>query len=221
MKLLANLPLGGRAMIKLWKSLFFFGSITISPSAFGTVDSILPYSIAAKAIQTEGYCLETRTMLAEIGIPAAAQLAGTFHKAPTVRYSIGKPLEYTNVNVLAPEGDIAFTFLPEQFASTSVTYSIVLDFKNAAAHFGTTLAGRQQTIDLAKLSVIAINRNLQLVKGDLAYKLNLQLKNLPSQANLKGSQVFEKTQYPYTEGSPVLAQYLKELVNVDGECRQK
>lgn len=189
--------------------------------ADATVEALLDYTIVYAQPQTGDLCLRTMPMRAEIGIPPASLMRGVF--APVQIFNEnGRPTPYVNINVVAQDAGLVPTYEADAFESDgTLVYRMTLDVSELSARNGTTVAGRQKTIERAKLGLIAMAKSLEGIAEDGRYKLYLTFRGLPSQARLAGTPLYATTMYPYTSGSPLLAQYQAELIDVQGTCRQR
>lgn len=184
-------------------------------SVKATVDALIHYQFPYAAIQTEGYCLLKTVMWAELGIPSASAMEAIFSDVLIYRQSSSRPGRQVNINALT---DIKAKFVRDEYHDEYRYAMFELDFQVVAGKNGNSIEGRQKTVNLAKLSTLAL-ADTTAEQGSNAYKIDIVLKNLPSQAGLKGEKVHATTQFPYSEGSPLLSTYRKELVNLQGECR--
>ncbi len=190
-----------------------------STNSFATVDALIDYTIIHRQLQTDDYCYKALPMWAEIGIPAASQMAGTM--APTRIFkqnSLGN--SYVNINEISRVSGLKAEYINDTYdEQTGVyTYSMSLDVSDHPAIGDNSPKARQGIVDQAKFALLAMNRNLaQYYPGK--YKLWFTVDGLPSQAGLSGTPLPAKTQYPYTMQSPLRIAFEKELINLTGSCR--
>jgi hypothetical protein len=186
--------------------------------ASATVDVMLPYTIAYEELQSGDLCLVSMVSWAEIGIPEASAAQASFAPSLILRTNIGRPSEQININVLANQNIVA-QYADESYPGNGViNLKFSLDMGAFSAANGLSTEGRQKTIDYAKLSILALTRNAELLNRSGKYQVDVEVQNLPSQQGLRGSTVHAKTRFPYTSSSPVLATYRKELLNLTGNC---
>lgn len=204
------------------KKAFGLLALACATQALATVDAVIPYTIVSKEIQTDDVCLTKMPMIAELGIPAASMAQATFAPALVTVQSSGRGIEHDNVNLLATTPAIGVNYLDGAWdeSNQTITEKFELDFTALARANGTSRDGRAETIRLAKLAILALSRNMEETLGGMftKYKLEVNIKGLPSQEGLEGAPVHASTRYPYTAGSPVLKSYEKELINLEGNC---
>jgi hypothetical protein len=197
--------------------------------AEATVDALLETNIVYRHPQVEKYCYLQVPVSAELGIPAVALIQGSLAPSFAPRFASPRPpewelpnivtvggQEYESINALAHGAALAFTYAQDSFANSgTLELRGELDVSAVAAENGTSVAGRQATIDKAKLALLVIAKDLKDSNAYAGgkYRLYLSFKGLPSQEGLQGSRVYEKTSAPYSGGSPVLLGYEKELID--------
>lgn len=202
---------------------FAVALITSAPIALATVDAVIPYTIAYEQVQTGDICLGRMPMQAVLGIPVASAAKATFSPAYMFVESMGEPTSSSeNINLLGTNPGIAATFLNDEWdeAKKTIYAKIEIDV-GGISKADRSVAGRQKTINTAKLAILALanNMKLSLFKPDYVYyKLDVVVKNLPSQDGLSGTKVYETTKYPYTESSSLLRQYRKDVLNRENGC---
>jgi len=186
---------------------------TVSPVA-ATVDTYLDYHIAYRHPQTDDICIGEHRMYASLGIPAASMMEASL--APALVYNQGGG--HIDINELTAGAPMVGAYVSDYVTSGGIwEYSMTLDVSARAAQNGTTVAGRQATIDTVKMFLVAMGENLDnYVPG--AWRLSVQVIGLPSQTGLSGTSVYATTLWPYTASSTLLAAYRADVINVDGTC---
>jgi hypothetical protein len=190
-----------------------------APPAGATVDAILDYTIVYEHPQSGDLCYRSLPMQAELGIPPASVMQAVF--APTrVFNQNGLPAPYVDINVVtkAGAGPIA-TYVSDAIDSAGVvSYEMRVDVTPVAQRNGTTPVGRARTIANAKVALLSMARSLHELSNG-RYKLRVTFAGLPSQQGLAGTPLNATTAFPYGAGSPLLAKYEAELIDVGGSCR--
>ena len=84
---------------------------------------------------------------------------------------------------------------------------------------GASSAGRQKTIDIAKLAVIATVKTAELTHKKNKFRVWIKFENLPSTLGLSGAAVYSGGSdwpvWPYTSSSSVYLGYLAEMIAED------
>jgi len=191
-------------------------------SALATVSEYTPYYIPYERYQSGFTCMNQQMMLAEFGIPLASLISGIVAPTHTLVQTNNQGADYQNINLLAPEKvRIAWSLNFDRYHSdTGVTdYSFSLDLAAIAALYGDTLAGRQQTRDLAKLMLIALVKSAEVLHGEGQFRIWVQWQNLPAQSDLDGLTVNEGGAdwpvWPWTSSSPAYEAYQAEMLHAD------
>lgn len=206
------------------------GAALIAPQTAGaTVDALLETTIVVAHSEVETFCYFRVPVSAELGIPAMALVDGSL--APSYALRSASPLppewlppeiiaiggrQYENINVLAHGAALAFRYEQDVFsASGTLELRGVLDVSALAAEQGDSVAGRQATVDRAKLALLAIAKDLKESNAFNGgkYRLYLSFEGLPSQDGLRGGRLYAQTSVPYSGGSPLLAAYEQELID--------
>ena len=189
-------------------------SFLTSYSAKATVSALSDVVIPYKTIQSDEICLMKQKMIAEFGIPLGSLMEGILEENQVRQQILGGGSFFTNINLLAEGTKISSTYISDNYTADEIwEYEFALDFAAVAALNGPSVAGRQKTIDRAKLAVISILNTAELTFGARKFRITLNLNNLPSQAGLTGNTVFPTTSFHYTSSSPVLAGYEAELLS--------
>src|SRR5687768_14310889 len=129
--------------------------------AQSTVDAYLPYVAPYHHLHTDAVCLSTRTMWAEIGVPPASQMEALL--APVYVYRQGG--EHVDINALPTNGKMVATYVSDSYDGDVMTYAMKLDVTALAAQHGGTVAGRQRTIDAAKLYLVSMAASLEEISA--------------------------------------------------------
>ena len=188
-------------------SVFIYMVLFTSTQLWATVDTYMNYMYPYNEIQSDEICLDTAKMHAVIGIPAISVLKGVFN--PVLVYH--QELEdYENINILGKM--ISIKSINEEILTNKVIYTIELDFAELSNHNGLTIDGRRETINTAKLAVIAVVENLSQMTYWLPHQAFVKMYNLPSQTGLKGKTVYSTTMYPYSQYSLLYLNYKSELI---------
>lgn len=196
--------------------------LVMTSPAMATIDAILQTNIVTAFPQDDGvYCYTKVPLSTELGIPAAVMAEGSLSPAYARRLSTAsndpeaitiEGLMYKNINVLARGAPITHTYLKDSFTeSGTMEYRAELDISALAAQNGDSAEGRQRTIDVAKLALLALAKNLKDAHG--MYRMWITFNGLPSQEGLFGARVYQTSNYPYSGGSPLLNSYEQELIN--------
>ena len=198
-----------------------FALVLISQSANATVSAHLSYSVPFAALQTDDRCLGKFMMIAELGIPPASTMEATFAPTSVYRQILGFPTSYADTNVLTSGIPAASRLKPQYISDTivgsTVEYSMNVNVTPLSSFHGLSPAGRQKTIKLAKLSLLAMSKNLEYLSGG-NYRLRMSFTGLPSQAGLSGTPLNASTVSPYSSSSTLLTAYRTELINNEGSC---
>lgn len=200
-------------------SAILFGSI----SANATVSEFSNYYVPYKPIQSDKICLSKQIMAADFGIPLVSLLQGTFSETRTLHQRLTPPHTYRNINLLAaPGGLIIPKYNFDRAASNGVTdYSFTFDMAALSALNGSSTQGRQKTVDIAKLAVIATVKTAELAHGKYRFRVWMKFENLPSLAGLTGHTIniggIDQPAYPYVSNSPLYKRYLVEMIGAN--CR--
>jgi hypothetical protein len=191
--------------------------LSVAAPAGATVDALLDYQVPYQHLQTDDVCFLHQTMWAEIGIPPASLMRAVL--APNQIFNeTGLPTPYVNINLAATQPAMAAAYVSDSFAGNILTYEMSLDVTKLAAANGSTVAGRSATVKSAKLALLALSRSLAGLAGAAGWRLRVTFVGLPSQTGVSGTKLYATTQYAYGPGSPLLAAYEQELVNVGGSC---
>lgn len=196
----------------------FVALVTLAAAApaRATVDALLDYQVPYAHLQTDDVCFLHQTMWADIGIPAASLMRAVF--APNQIFNeSGLPTKYVSINLAATNPAMTATYVSDDFAGGIVTYEMKVDVTKLAAANGSTAGGRAATVKAAKLALLAMSRSMAPL-GSSGWRLRVTFVGLPSQTDLAGTKLYATTQYAYGAGSPLLAAYEKELINVGGTC---
>ena len=191
-----------------------------SSPARATSSAFAEYYVPFERIQSQRICLSKQMMEAEFGIPLASILQGVFSETRTLRQAISFPNRYENINLLANASapitpELAF----DRYHDNGVyDYSFTLDMAAISALNGSSTAGRQKTIDIAKLAVIATVKTAELTHKKNKFRVWIKFENLPSTAGLTGAAVYSGGSgdwpvWPYTSGSSVYEGYLGEMIH--------
>lgn len=200
------------------RALFVALALSSFSQAFATVDVFMKYSTIRESFHTSSKCFFDTHMWAEIGIPTDTVASALLDPTYVLRKPIGFAPRAMNINVLSTSSAKANYLFDNYNEETQVTHAgFELDLRQLATENGNSRAGRQKTIDFAKLYLLAFNRSLSLLMPD-KYKLSVSIIGLPSQVGLNGTTVYPTTHQPYTQGSPLLKAYEKEVINTDGGC---
>lgn len=170
--------------------------------------------------QQSGYtCLHRQIMQATFGIPLGSMMTGVFADSKTLHQHGGGPNTYANINLLyQATAPISWVLNFDNYHPNGVTdYSFTLDFAALSAANGTTTAGRQKTVNTAKLAIISIIKTASLLHGAGQFRVWLRLDNLPSSAGLTGTAVSAGSVnwpgWPFTASSPLYQTYLSEMIH--------
>jgi hypothetical protein len=195
------------------------GIVLLFSSAWAqaTISAYAEYYVPYAQIQDEKVCLSKQIMEAEFGIPLASVLRGVF--APTntlISSSAGS--SYDNINLLVSGNTrIAHTYNFDRYHNNGVyDYSFTLDLAAFNALHSHSVAGRQKTIDIAKLAIIAIVKTAELTHRPGKFRVWLKFQNVPDQNGLSGLPVFvggtDWPSWPFTSGSLLYRTYLNEMI---------
>ena len=189
--------------------------------ARATVSEYAEFYVPYARIQSEYICLSQQIMEAEFGIPLASILTGVFSETQTLRQSIGGSNSYHNINLLV-DGSAKITPVLnfDRYHDNGIyDYSFTLDIAAFNALNGATQAGRQKTLTIAKLAVIAIIKTAERVHKPGKFRVWIKFDNLPDATGLSGQPVYAgKTDWPgwpFTAGSPLYKAYMAELIDQD------
>jgi hypothetical protein len=192
------------------------GLALFSVPAQATVDGFIEYHVPYFHPQTEDICLMKQTMFTSFGVPEASQMHGTL--AQTRIFADQPAPRYLNINLAGTSPAMVGTYVTDAVTDTGVfEYSMRLDLGALAAANGAGREGRAATVKAAKLFLIAMAANMASISYG-SYRLRVQLIGLPSQQDLPGTPLYATTLYAYSAGSPLLAAYRRELLNVEGSC---
>jgi len=188
-----------------------------------TVSMYAEYYVPFQPIQRQHVCLSKQIMEAEIGIPLASVLLGTFAETKTLHQAISMADRYENINLLANKKALIRPVLTfDRYRNGVFDYSFTLDMAPLNTLNGMTSAGRQRTLNVAKLAVIATVKTAELVHGKHKFRVWMKFNNLPSRVGLSGATVnsggSDWPTWPYTSGSPVYKRYFVEMIDTD--CRK-
>ncbi|PWQ94494.1 hypothetical protein [Leucothrix arctica] len=189
--------------------------------AHATSSAYADFYIPYKQVQSDYTCLNRQTMEAVFGIPLASIVKGVFAETRTYHQSMVGPGTYQNINLLANETTVLDPVLNfDRFNESEVfDYSFTLDLVALNTENGGSGAGRQKTIDTAKLAIIAIIKTAELTHKEGKFRVWINFENLPLANNLAGSVVHsggtDWPSWPYTASSPVYQQYLSEAIHED------
>ncbi len=195
--------------------------LVLSFSAQATVSEYSRFVVPYQLNQSEYTCLSQQIMEAEFGIPLASVLSGVFSETRTLHQSLGGTDTYRNINLLAQGATIPRQLNFDRFhqASEIFDYSFTLDLAAVNALNGSDLAGRQKTINIAKLAIISTIKTAELTHGNGKFRVWITLNNLPSVDGLNGLPVYQGQSdwpgWPYTAGSSLYLGYLNEMINAD------
>lgn len=193
--------------------------LSLAPStASATVDSFLAYDVPYRHMQTDDVCFMPQVMWAEIGVPQGSMMRGAF--APTQTFAESPSPHYVNINLIATSPAMVPAYLSDSVDRYGrYLYTMSLDVTALAQANGSTVAGRQKTINQAKLALVTMANNMsQLAGGPSRYQLWVRFVGLPSQTGLTGKRLYSTTTYPYNGYSVLLQSYEAELINVGGTC---
>ncbi|MGQ0505623.1 MAG: hypothetical protein ACT4TC_09910 [Myxococcaceae bacterium] len=193
-----------------------------APAAGATVDAYLDYFVAIYSLQTERICLMPQVMHAEFGIPQGSLVRAVL--APTQLFhedvfNQQAPPRYVNVNLSATVPPLVATYVSDNISASGVAeYEMQLDVSALAQSNGPTIEGRSATVQAAKLFLLALARSFA---GAFAsrYRLFVEFIGLPAQQGLLGTALPARTRDPYTETSPLLNTFRRELLFNRGNCR--
>ena len=193
-----------------------------SMPAQATTSAYADFYIPYKQIQSDDTCLNRQTMEAVFGIPLASIIKGVFAETRTYHQSIVGPGTYKNINLLANETtriDPQLNF--DRYHSNGVyDYSFTLDLVALNTENGASAAGRQKTIDIAKLSVVSIIKTAELTHNPNQFRVWIKFENLPSTSGLTGAAMnsggADWPTWPYTSSSTLYQTYLSEVI--DDNC---
>ncbi len=192
------------------------GLALFAAPAQATVDGFIDYYVPYFHPQTEDICLMKQTMFTAFGVPETSQMHGTL--APTRTFSDQPSSRYININLAGTSPAMVGTYVSDTVTSTGVfEFAMRLDVTALATANGTGREGRAATIKASKLFLISMAQNMAAL-SDGKYRLRLQFVGLPSQVDLPGTALYANTSYPYSAGSPLLAAYRGELINVQDTC---
>lgn len=192
-----------------------------SVPSHATTGAYAGFYIPYKQIQSDYTCLNRQTMEAIFGIPLASIVHGVFAETRTYQQSMVGPGRYVNINLLANEST---TIAPElnfdRYHENGVyDYSFTLDLVALNTVNGGSAAGRQKTIDIAKLSVISIIKTAELTHKPGKFRVWIKFENLPAMSGLAGSMVHsggaDWPTWPYTSSSSLYQTYLSEMIHED------
>lgn len=192
-------------------------SIPVHATTSAYADFYIPY----KQIQSDYTCLNRQTMEAVFGIPLASTLQGVFAETRTYQQSMVGPGKYVNINLLANDTTrIAPEYNFDRYHNNGVyDYSFTIDLVALNTENGGSAAGRQKTIDTAKLAVIAILKTAELTHRPGKFRVWIHFKNLPSVVGLSGTEVYQGGKdwpvWPYTASSSLYKRYLTEMIHED------
>lgn len=199
----------------------FASLISSSLHAHATSSGYADFYIPYKQIQSDYTCLNRQTMEAVFGIPLASIVQGVFAETRTYQQSMVGPGRYVNINLLANE---ATTIAPQlnfdRYHDNGVyDYSFTLDLVALNTVNGGSVAGRQKTMDIAKLSVISILKTAELTHKPGKFRVWIKFDNLPSMAGVSGAAVnaggADWPAWPYTSASSLYRTYLSEMIHED------
>ena len=192
-----------------------------SSPAGATSSAYAEYYVPYERIQSQNICLSKQIMEAEFGIPLASILQGVFSETRTLRQASSFPNRYENINLLANEEALIEPVLAfDRYHNNGVVdYSFTHDIASISALNGASSAGRQKTIDIAKLAVIATVKTAELTHKKNKFRVWIKFENLPSTAGLTGAAVYSGGSdwpvWPYTSSSSVYQGYLAEMIDSD------
>ena len=192
-----------------------------SSPAGATSSAYAEYYVPYERIQSQNICLSKQIMEAEFGIPLASILQGVFSETRTLRQASSIPNRYENINLLANEEALIEPVLAfDRYHNNGIVdYSFTLDMAAISALNGASSAGRQKTIDIAKLAVIATVKTAELTHKKNKFRVWIKFDNLPSTLGLTGTAVYSGGSdwpvWPYTSSSSVYLGYLAEMIDED------
>lgn len=193
------------------------GLLLAAGPARATVDAFLQVNVPYEELQTGDVCFLRTPMWASLGIPIGSALMGTLAPMNVLRQNGDGTRTFVNINLVGTRPAIGATLLDDKTVGTTYEVSIALDFAALSAANGTTATGRAKTIRAAKLALLAIARDLEdLTPGP--WRMWVKIAGLPSQAGLSGAKVYATTTSAYSAGSPLLASYVRELIDRNGSC---
>ncbi len=189
--------------------------------AQATTDEYARFVIPYERLQSEFVCLDEQTMNATFGIPLFSLLVGVFN--PTMTLIGGAPsLTYDNINLLTMDGGITHQYIFDSVTpSNTWEYKLSIDLAAVDSSNGNSAAGRQKTINKAKLAIVSIVKTAETLHGAGNFRVWIKVDNLPSQSGLTGSPVLTMplttpstgAMWPYTSTSPALQTYINETVS--------
>lgn len=189
--------------------------------ARATVSEYAEFYVPYARIQSEYICLSQQIMEAEFGIPLASILNGVFSETQSLRQTIGGSNSYQNINLLV-DGNARITPILnfDRYQDNGIyDYSFTLDLAAFIALNGDAQEGRQKTVNIAKLAVIAIIKTAERVHKPGKFRVWIKFDNLPDATGLSGQPVYAgKTDWPgwpFTAGSPLYKAYVAELIDQD------
>ena len=192
-----------------------------SVPSHATTSAYADFYIPYNKIQGDYTCLNRETMEAVYGIPLASMLKGVFAETRTFHQSMVGPGTYQNINLLAnANAKIEPQYNFDRYHSNGVfDYSFTMDLAAFNALNGSSAAGRQKTINIAKLAVVATLKTAELTHKPGKFRVWIKFENLPFAGGLSGSAVHaggvDWPVWPYTSASPVYQTYLSEMINED------
>ena len=195
--------------------------LVFSFPAHATVSEYSRFVIPYQLNQSEYTCLSQQIMQAEFGIPLASVLRGVFAETRTLHQSLSGTDTYRNINLLAEGATIPVNLNFDRFneASGIYDYSFTLDMAAFNTLHGSSVSGRQKTINTAKLAIISIIKTAGLTHGMGKFRVWIKLDNLPAVSGLSGLRVYEGNVdwpgWPYTAGSALATAYMDEMINVN------
>lgn len=192
------------------------GAVPLSATA--TVEALTAYNIVTEDVQSGDLCFLKIPAYAEYGIGGLPEALLSVKPVFLPRQASAGPTE-VQANQIATWGGAAVDLVDLGFEEGDIqVYRFNIDLAPAHARNGASLSGRERTVSVAKLALLAINKNLHEIWPG-KYKLFVTFQNLPSQTGLSGSALNATTAWPYTNGSPLIASYTAELINTQGFCR--
>lgn len=187
-------------------------------SATATVEALTTYNIVTEDVQSGDLCFLKMPAYAEYGIGGLPEALLSVKPVFLPRVASAGPSQ-VQANQIAAWGGASVEFVDLGFEEEDIqVYRFSVDLSAAHAQNGSSLAGRARTISVAKLALLAINKNLHEIWPD-KYKLFVTFKNLPSQNGISGTTLNSTTNWSYTNNSPLIAAYTTELINTQGFCR--
>lgn len=209
--------------MKSFKAIFVLTLFLQSAVAQATVSAYAEFYIPYQRLQSEYVCLNKQIMNAEFGIPLFSTLTGILNPSQTLVGIIGQPITYQNINLLVNgTTKITSSYIHDNYTSSNIVESkLSIDMAAFDALNSNTTAGRQKTINTAKLAIIAIIKTAESLHGSGNFRVWVKVDNLPSQTGLSGTPVLlmsntspsTGTIWPYTSSSSVIQSYINDVIS--------